>query len=131
MKFYSWVAVGSGAAAGAWLRWQLGICLNAVVPALPLGTLASNLVAGFLIGVCIELFMQYASIPTEVRLFLVTGFLGGLSTFSTFSAEVVTLLQTRAYAWAFSTAALHLFGSLVLTFAGIYVARVMMGSHAL
>jgi CrcB protein len=127
MNAYAWAAVGTGAAAGAWLRWQLGVWLNALLPTVPLGTLASNLIAGFLVGVSVEVFGQHTSISPEFRLLIITGFLGGLSTFSTFSAEVVALLQVREYAWAAVASSLHLVGSVLLTIGGIVAARALIG----
>lgn len=117
------VAVGAGAAIGAWLRWALGLGLNAVLPNLPLGTLAANLFGGFLIGVAVELFTLQPVIAPEIRLFVITGLLGGLTTFSTFSAETVNLLQRQQYAWAFALIAMHLLGSLLMTLLGIAVVR--------
>src|SRR5208282_646387 len=99
MSLMSWCAVGGGAAAGAWLRWGLGILLNPVFPTMPLGTLASNLIAGFVMGIAMELITRNAAMPPEIRLLMTTGFLGGLSTFSTFSAEIVTLLSHKEYWW--------------------------------
>ena len=84
---------------GAWLRWGLGMALNPLFPTLPLGTLAANLIGGLLIGFAMELLTRHAVLPPEVRLLVVTGFLGGLTTFSTFSAEVVTLLLRREWLW--------------------------------
>lgn len=123
VTMYSWLAVMLGAAAGALLRWWLGMWLNELFPAIPPGTLASNLVAAFLIGISVELFTQNAALAPELRLLIITGFLGGLSTYSTFSAEVVALLQAREYAWALVASSLHLFGSLALTILGIVVTR--------
>src|SRR6202162_6732036 len=99
MGVAAWLAVGGGAAVGAWMRWGLGILLNPVFPTVPLGTLASNLVAGFLMGIAMELVTRNTAMPAEMRLLVTTGFLGGLSTFSTFSAEIVTLLSHREYVW--------------------------------
>ena len=113
------VAVGVGAGIGAWLRWWLGIVLNPVFPTVPLGTLAANLVGGYLIGIAVAFFGQHASLPPEVRLFVITGFLGGLTTFSTFSAEIVALLGRAQYLWAIATASVHLLGSLMMTALGI------------
>ena len=93
------LAVGIGAALGAWLRWWLAIALNALTPHLPFGTLAANLIGGYLIGVAVEYFSQQGGLPIEMRLFVITGFLGGLTTFSTFSAEAVALLQRDQYGW--------------------------------
>lgn len=116
------LAVASGAALGALLRWVLGLWLNALLPTLPLGTLAANLVGGYLVGVAVVLLAPAAGLPPEWRLFLITGFLGGLTTFSTFSAEVVHALQQGRLGWAAATAATHVLGSLALTFAGIATA---------
>ena len=119
MGFYSVFAVGVGAAIGAWLRWWLGIVLNPVFPTLPFGTLAANLIGGYLVGVGVAFFSQHAGLPPEARLFVITGFMGGLTTFSTFSAEAVTLISRGEYAWALAHTAVHLGGSLVMTALGI------------
>ncbi len=117
------LAVGIGAALGAWLRWWLAIALNAVTPNLPLGTLAANLIGGYLIGVAVEYFSQQGGLPIEMRLFVITGFLGGLTTFSTFSAEAVGLLMESRYAWAILLISSHLIGSIVMTVLGIFTVR--------
>jgi CrcB protein len=116
-------AVGFGAAFGAWLRWTLSHFLNGLFPLLPLGTLAANLVGGFLVGVALEFFGARAGLSPELRLFAVTGFLGGLTTFSTFSAEAVILLRSDQTAWALTHIGTHLVGSIVLTMLGIATAR--------
>ena len=117
------LAVGIGAALGAWLRWWLGIAMNALVPNLPLGTLAANLVGGYLIGVAVEYLSQQGGLPVEMRLFVITGFLGGLTTFSSFSAEAVGLLMGSRYAWAILLISSHLIGSIVMTVLGILTVR--------
>lgn len=116
-------AVGIGAALGAWTRWALSLSLNAVLPNLPLGTLTANLVGGFLIGVAVEIFALHPVLAPEIRLLVITGFLGGLTTFSTFSAESVALLQRGQYGWAFALITAHLLGSLAMTFVGIASVR--------
>jgi CrcB protein len=112
-------AISLGAAAGALLRWQLGARLNSLFPILPLGTLAANLIGGYIIGLAIAYFAQAANIAPEWRLLIITGFCGGLTTFSTFSAEVVTRLQEGHLAWAMGTIAIHVTGSLLMTLAGL------------
>ena len=115
------LAICIGASIGALARWGLGLWLNpgAVIP---FGTLAANLIGGYLVGLCVAVFQALPHLDPVWRLALVTGFLGGLTTFSSFSAEVVGLLGQQRYALAFGTAALHLFGSLLLTVAGIRTA---------
>lgn len=113
------LAISLGAASGALLRWQLGIRLNSVLPSLPPGTLTANLVGGYIIGLAIAYFAQTPDIAPEWRLFIITGFCGGLTTFSTFSAEVVALLQEQRLNWAICTIATHVTGSLVMTLAGL------------
>jgi CrcB protein len=117
------LAVGGGAAAGAWLRWWLGILLNPVFPAVPLGTLSANLVGGLLIGLALPVIAHYEAMAPEVRLLLTTGFLGGLTTFSTFSAEATTLLLRAEFGWTAALVAAHLFGSILMTLAGIGLMR--------
>jgi len=119
MGFYSVLAVGVGAALGAWLRWWLGIVLNPVFPTLPFGTLAANLIGGYLVGVAVAYFSENTGLPPEARLFIITGFMGGLTTFSTFSAESVTLITRSEYAWAFAHSTIHLGGSLLMTALGM------------
>lgn len=119
------IAVGAGAATGAWLRWALGRALNGVVPELPLGTLAANLIGGYLIGVAIAWFERNHALPPEARLFIITGFLGGLTTFSTFSAETVTLLLRAQYGWFAGIVGAHVLGSLALTVLGIATVRLV------
>lgn len=119
MGLYAILAVGVGAAIGAWLRWWLGILLDPVFPTVPFGTLAANLVGGYLIGLAIAYFSQHANVPPEARLFIITGFLGGLTTFSTFSAETVSLLARNQFSWAMVLISAHLFGSLCMTALGI------------
>lgn len=113
------VAISVGASLGALLRWWLGTLLNAHFPTVPPGTLAANLIGGYVIGVAVAVFGTYPAIAPEWRLFVITGFCGGLTTFSTFSAEIVTLLQQGRGLAACAAAATHLFGSVAMTLAGI------------
>jgi CrcB protein len=123
MGFYAFLAIGLGAAAGAWLRWGLGILLNPVFPTLPFGTLAANLLGGFLMGMAMQLLIQHAVLAPELRLAITTGFLGGLTTFSTFSAETTTLLLREEYLWALAIVLVHVVGSVTMTLLGILVMR--------
>ena len=116
-------AIGVGAALGAWARWGLAAALNAVFPLLPLGTLLANVIGGFGIGLAMELFGRQSGLSEEMRLFVITGFLGALTTFSTFSAEVVSLLARAHYGWALVLASSHLAGSLLATILGIACVR--------
>jgi fluoride exporter len=113
------LAISIGAALGALLRWVLGLTLNNLFPSIPPGTLAANLIGGYIIGVAVAFFGSVSGLPPEWRLFVMTGFCGGLTTFSTFSAEVVALLQQERFMWAAGAAAIHLSGSLLMTVAGI------------
>jgi CrcB protein len=119
MTLYAFLAIGIGAACGAWLRWGLGLWLNPALPELPLGTLAANLAGGYLVGLAVAFFIQHPGLSPEWRLLVITGFLGGLTTFSTFSAETVTLLLRGQYAWSAGIIATHLGGSLLMTVLGI------------
>jgi len=119
------LAVGGGAAVGAWLRWGLGSLLNPVFPTLPLGTLAANLIGGLLMGFAMEIMTRHAVLPPEARLLVTTGFLGGLTTFSTFSAEIVTQLMHREYLWGSITIASHVLGSIAMTVIGILLIRTL------
>lgn len=119
MTIYAFFAVGLGAAMGAWLRWGMGLWLNPVLPQLPMGTLAVNLVGGYLIGLAVAFFMQHPGLSPEWRLLVITGFLGGLTTFSTFSVESVSLLLRGQYVWTLAIVAAHLGGSLLMTVLGM------------
>ncbi len=119
------VAVGVGAALGAWLRWWLGILLNPLFPTVPLGTLVANVTGGYLIGMAVEYFTQHAGLPPEARLLIITGFLGGLTTFSTFSAESVALLARAQYAWGAVLIGSHLLGSILATMLGIMTVKAL------
>ena len=125
MSGFSMIAVFGGAGLGALLRWWLGGLLNPVFPTIPLGTVAANLIGGLLVGVVSAFFTHNAGLPPEWRLLVITGFLGGLTTFSTFSLEVVTLLGRQEYWWALGAASLHLTGSLMLTAIGILMANAL------
>ena len=125
MNLISFFAVGIGAFFGAVMRWLLGIALNPILPALPLGTLASNLIGGLIMGLALGFFAHYETLPIAWRLAITTGFLGGLTTFSTFSGETVTLFLRQQYGWTAAIIAAHLFGSLALTLAGIGIARLI------
>ena len=113
------LAVGFGAAVGAWIRWVLAMALNPIFPTIPLGTVAANIVGGFLMGVCMALITHFEAMPVELRLLLTTGFLGGLTTFSTFSAETTILLSRGQHGWAAAMVGIHVIGSVVATFGGI------------
>jgi CrcB protein len=116
------IAICAGACLGALARWQLGLWLNPIVlpgAALPLGTLAANWIGGYLVGLAVALFQALPQLDPVWRLALITGFLGALTTFSSFSAEVIAMLGQQKYALALGTTALHLFGSLLLTVAGM------------
>jgi CrcB protein len=125
MNPLGFLAVGLGAAFGAWLRWGLSVRLNAAWPALPAGTLAANLIGGYLVGLLVAWFQAHPSLPPEWRLFAITGFLGGLTTFSTFSAEAVALVSSGRLALALAHSGLHLCGSLCLTALGITTFRLL------
>jgi CrcB protein len=120
------VFVGGGI--GAVLRFVLSLWLNPLNTALPLGTLAANLAGGLMVGLFSAYFTQHTELPVEWRLLAITGFLGGLTTFSTFSLEVVSMLQRQQYAHALGTAALHLLGSLTLTALGFVIAQKAMAN---
>jgi fluoride exporter len=119
----SLLAICAGACLGAVLRWLLGNGLNALFPAIPPGTLVANLAGAYLVGLAIGFFSQHDSLPPEWRLFVITGFLGSLTTFSTFSAEVVALVQQGRVTWAAAAIGAHLFGSLLMTLAGLATAE--------
>jgi CrcB protein len=119
MSALALVAVGVGAALGAWLRWILGIWLNPLFPTLPLGTLAANLGGGYVIGLSIAFFAAQPSLSPEWRLLIITGFLGGLTTFSTFSAEVFTLLARQQWGWGVLEILVHVAGSISMTALGV------------
>ena len=126
------IAICIGASVGALARWGLGLWLNpgTIVPAsIPPGTLAANLIGGYLVGICVAVFQAMPQLDPIWRLALVTGFLGALTTFSSFSAEVVGMLQQQRYGLALGTAALHLFGSLLLTVAGIKTASLIIANN--
>jgi CrcB protein len=119
------VAVGIGAACGALLRWRFGLLFNPLFAPVPMGTLAANLLGGFLAGLCLEYFARNAAVSPELRLAATTGFLGGLTTFSTFSAETAALLLRRDFLWSAVIIGLHLIGSLALTLLGVYCMRMV------
>lgn len=125
MSGLSFLAIFGGAGCGALLRWQLGAWLNPVFPTIPLGTLAANLIGGLLVGVANSFLTHYSELAPEWRLLIITGFMGGLTTFSTFSLEAVTLLSRQEYAWALGTMGMHLFGSLALTAIGILIVNAL------
>lgn len=114
----SWIAVGVGAALGAWLRWGLTILLGQLHAHIQLGTLVANLVGGYLIGLALGFFDTLPALSPVWRLFVITGFLGGLTTFSSFSGEAMVLLQRGHYSWALAHSALHLLGSIAFCIAG-------------
>ena len=119
----NWIAVALGATLGAWLRWGLGLWLNSATAQIALGTLAANLGGGFVIGIAVAFFSAHPGLSPAWRLFAVTGFLGGLTTFSSFSAESMQLLQRGDFAWALAHSMLHLSGSLLCCFAGFAAYR--------
>jgi len=125
MSGISMMAVFGGAGCGALLRWWLGGLLNPIFPTIPLGTVAANLIGGLLVGVASAFFTHNTALPPEWRLLIITGFLGGLTTFSTFSIEVVTLIGRHEYWWALGASSVHLVGSLVLTAVGILLANAL------
>jgi len=125
MNGISFFAVGAGAALGAWCRWGLGLWLNPLLAAMPLGTLAANLIGGYLVGVAVGVFHLNSGVPAALKLAVITGFLGGLTTFSTFSAEVVERLLAGSFVTALLIAFVHLTGSLLLTALGLYT----VGAH--
>jgi fluoride exporter len=113
------IAISAGASIGAVLRWQLGVWLNHLAPQVPPGTLVANVVGGYLVGLAVAVFAHQPDWPAEWRLFVITGFLGGLTTFSTFSAEVVALLQQGRVLMAGAAMCAHLAGSLIATMLGL------------
>lgn len=118
-------AVGVGAALGAWLRWGLGTWLNPLFSALPLGTLVANLVGGYLMGLAMALVGTGSSLSPEMRLFITTGFLGGLTTFSAFSAEAVHLMARGEYGWASAHVLSHVVGTLLMTGLGVFTVELL------
>jgi CrcB protein len=123
------IAISVGASLGALLRWFLGTKLNALFPSIPPGTLTANLVGGYLVGVAVAYFSSYPWLSPEWRLLIVTGFLGGLTTFSTFSAEVVSQLMAGRMMWALSGIAAHVAGSIAMTLLGIGTVALLRNSQ--
>lgn len=127
MALAAFMAIGIGAALGAWLRWGLGLWLNALHPLLPMGTLAANLLGGYLIGLSVAFFAQHPGLSPEWRLFVITGFMGGLTTFSTFSVEVFTLFSRAQLGAGLLAIGLHVAGSLAMTGMGIWTFKLLKG----
>jgi CrcB protein len=128
MALGSFIAVGGGAAIGAWLRWWLGIVLNPIFPTLPLGTLAANVLGGFLMGVAMALLTHFEAMPPALRLLMTTGFLGGLTTFSTFSAETATLITRGQPGWTAIIIAAHVIGSVLMRLLGVVAAELVLNA---
>jgi CrcB protein len=129
MDFTYLLAVGCGAFLGAVLRWMLGFWLNPLFPTLPLGTLGANLLGGLLMGLAMGVFSQLDALSPGARLFFTTGFLGGLTTFSTFSAETVTLMLRQQWAWTLAIVGAHVMGTLAMTLAGIGLVRAFVAAR--
>ncbi len=117
--FSSILVISLGGMLGCLLRWFLGLQFNALFPTMPLGTVAANLIGGYLIGLAAGFFNSYPALNPEYRLLIITGFLGGLTTFSTFSLEVASLIQAGRLSWAVASVGLHVIGSVTLTILGI------------
>ncbi|MCQ9182878.1 fluoride efflux transporter CrcB [Streptomyces sp. IBSBF 2953] len=115
----SLLVIAVGASLGAWLRWLLGMKLNALFPTIPPGTVIANMIGGYIIGLAIAFLAASPTLSPEWRLLIITGFCGGLTTFSTFSAETVALIQEGRLLWAFGSISLHVVGSLTMTAAGL------------
>lgn len=128
--FNSLVSIAVGAVLGAWARWGLSLWLNPLHASIPFGTLVANLVGGYVIGLAMAVFGAHPALPPEWRLFVVTGLLGGLTTFSGFSSEVVMLLQRPQYGWALALVALHVLGSLAMTGLGLLTVHGLRGAAA-
>jgi CrcB protein len=126
MFLWAWIGIATGAGVGSLLRWQLAVALNPIFPTLPLGTLAANLLGGLLMGFAMEYLAINTSVPIAVRLTLTTGFLGGLTTFSTFSGDTVTLLLRGQSMWAVVAISSHVAGSLLMTVLGIFCVRLLL-----
>ncbi len=123
MNWKGFIAVGIGGVLGCWARYVIGFLLDPLIPHLPLGTLAVNWIAGFCMGCLIGLFQMFETLPIELRLFTATGILGGLSTYSTFSADAVRLLMSGLYGWFALVVVSHVVGTLLLTVAGLWLMR--------
>lgn len=123
LPIMQFLSIGIGAACGAWLRWGLGLYFNQLTPKLPLGTLLANLLGGFLIGVAFAVFQAYPKLDAVWRVLITTGFLGGLTTFSTFSLENFQLLQQGNYVLALLHLLIHCAGSLLATFLGYFLLK--------
>jgi CrcB protein len=119
------LAIALGAVLGAWMRWGLSVRLNHLFPTLPPGTWVANMLGGYIVGLAIAYFALHQSVSTEWRLFWITGLCGALTTFSTFSAQTLTLLQQGRLAWAFGTIVAHVAGSLAMTGAGLATAHLI------
>lgn len=124
----SLIVIAVGASLGAWLRWLLGMKLNALFPTIPPGTVVANMVGGYIIGLAIAFLAASPTLSPEWRLLIITGFCGGLTTFSTFSAETVALIQEGRLLWALGSISLHVVGSLAMTAAGL-VSYQMIGTR--
>ena len=129
MNAASALAIFLSAGVGALLRWALSLAFNPIFPTVPLGTLAANVLGGFLMGIALGVFTEFETLPVFVRLAATTGFLGGLTTFSTFSAETVTLLLRKEYAWTCAIVGVHVSGALLATLGGIGVMRLIFEAH--
>jgi len=127
MTLAAFAAVGAGAACGAWLRWGLGVWLNPVFALMPLGTLVANLLGGLLMGVALAAVHAWPTLSPALKLLLTTGLLGGLTTFSTFSAEAFHLLQRGAFGWLGAHLALHVAGSVLMTWTGYALFNALRG----
>jgi fluoride exporter len=123
MTFIGIFSVGGGAAIGALLRWWLSLTMNHIFPTLPLGTFVANIIGGLLMGLFMGISRNSSIITEACRLCITTGFLGGLTTFSTFSAEAVTLLSHQEYIWASLHVTGHVIGTILATIAGIYTIK--------
>jgi CrcB protein len=130
MLVYALLATGCGAFLGACLRYLFGLWLNPLFQPVPLGTLAANLLGGLLMGLILGAFAQFQSLAPETRVFITTGFLGGLTTFSTFSGETITLLLRQQYGWTAAMIGLHLVGTLAMTLIGFALMQALLRSLA-
>ena len=126
MNLVSPIAVAGGAGVGALIRWMLGLALDAIFPSIPLGTLVANVIGGFLMGVVIGSFDQFQTLPFEWRLAITTGFLGGLTTFSTFSGETINHLLRQQWGWASALVFVHVAGLIMAALLGVVVIRMLL-----